>query len=57
MKDNHAAPHKLLAQVHESLLDFNKAVNAYKRSLELDGDQKQLVLKSKQGCFSEVLMH
>ena len=47
VKENHAAPHKLLGQVHEALADYSKAVTAYKRSLELDPNQKQLVLKSK----------
>lgn len=37
--------HKLLGQIHESLHEKTKALNAYKRSLELYNDQDDLILR------------
>ena len=39
--------HKLMGQIYEAVRDKQKAVESYKRSLDLDPEQKDLVLKGK----------
>ena len=46
VKEGFAPAHKLLGQILEGLNQIEKAVTAYKRSLEIDDKQKDVVLKS-----------
>ena len=46
VKEGFAPAHKLLGQILEGLNQIEKAVTAYKRSLEIDEKQKDVVLKS-----------
>lgn len=47
IRDNSASAHKLLGQAYEALGQKEAAFNEYKISLELEGRQDDLVLKSK----------
>ena len=47
MKESYAPGHKLLGQILEGLNQKEKSLIAYKRSLELDEKQKDVLLKSK----------
>ncbi|XP_013415918.1 RANBP2-like and GRIP domain-containing protein 5/6, partial [Lingula anatina] len=45
VKEQYAPAHKLMGQIHEALGQLDRAVACYKKCLELDGAQKDLVLK------------
>ncbi|KAL5004271.1 hypothetical protein ScPMuIL_017727 [Solemya velum] len=45
VRENIPQAHKLMGQIHEALNEKQKSVASYKRSLELDDKQKDLVLK------------
>ena len=45
MRETVPQAHKLLGQIHEALRDKERAVASYKRSLDLDSEQKDVVLK------------
>ncbi len=47
VKESYAPGHKLLGQILEGLNQKEKSLIAYKRSLELDEKQKDVLLKSK----------
>ena len=46
MRDDSPAAHKLLGNVLDALGQKDKALAAYKKSLEIDENQSDLVLKS-----------
>ncbi|XP_035220047.1 E3 SUMO-protein ligase RanBP2-like isoform X2 [Stegodyphus dumicola] len=45
VRDHHAASHKLLAQIYEETNNPENALQSYKRSLEIDPHQNDIVLK------------
>ncbi|XP_054724856.1 E3 SUMO-protein ligase RanBP2-like [Uloborus diversus] len=45
VRDHHAASHKLMAQIYEATNDLENALQSYKRSLEIDPHQNDIVLK------------
>jgi tetratricopeptide (TPR) repeat protein len=45
-KDNYAPAYKLLGQISEAMNSPDQALAAYKRSLELDEKQKDVLIKS-----------
>ena len=47
VRENFAPAHKLLGQIYEGLQEVEKAITAYKRSLDLDDKQKDVLIKSK----------
>ena len=47
VKEGFAPAHKLLGQILEGLNQTEKAITAFKRSLEIDDKQKDVILKSK----------
>ena len=52
VKESFAPAHKLLGQILHGLKQTDKAITAYKRSLELDDKQKDVILKSMYMCVS-----
>ncbi|KAG1670609.1 RANBP2-like and GRIP domain-containing protein 8 [Nymphon striatum] len=44
-RENHAGGHKLMGQIFEGTNQYEKALQSYKRSLELDENQKDLILR------------
>jgi len=47
VRPDHAGAHKVLGQAYEGLKEKEKALEAYKRSLELESKQPDLVFKGK----------
>lgn len=47
VRDDSSLAHKLLGQCYEGLNLKDKALGAYRRSLELEANQAELILKSK----------
>lgn len=45
VRDHHAPAHKLMGQLFESTKNVERALHSYKRSLEVDSNQKEIVLK------------
>ena len=45
VRDSYAPAHKLMGQICEQLNDPKEAISNYKRSLELDGKQKDVLIK------------
>ncbi|CAH1780686.1 unnamed protein product [Owenia fusiformis] len=50
INDNMPAAHKLLGQIYDATNEWEKALACYKRSLELDEKQKELLLKICELC-------
>lgn len=46
VRDDSAAAHKLLGQAYEKLGQKDKAIASYSKSLKLESDQSDLILKS-----------
>ncbi|XP_076322044.1 E3 SUMO-protein ligase RanBP2-like [Tachypleus tridentatus] len=45
VRESHAAAHKLMGQIYESCNNLEKALQSYKKSLELEENQKDVVIK------------
>ena len=45
VRDSYAPAHELMGQICEQLNDTEKAVSSYKRSLELDDKQRDVLIK------------
>lgn len=45
VRDHHAPAHKLMGHLYEATKNVERALHSYKRSLEIDSNQKDIVLK------------